>query len=391
LTRLRIGLDARGCEASGTGFATYVNELSSFLEKEESIDLTKFMNRTTWVNDFSVGSEASSIKQMGVPLLSTNPLLLKLDFLLWPLIMLPIAAARSNLELIHCPHYFAPCWSSCPLVVTILDLTVYDYPEAYTDLMRLLMKIFIPRAVKSAAKVIAISHSTKRSIIDRFGMSDDTIDVVHLASSAKFQPLDSTTKSLVVQRARARYGIAGEYLLFVGTIEPGKNLPFLIEVFSKLKRAKRFADLKLVIVGKRGWKYEPVFETLNRLEMQKSVIFCGLVPDSDLIALYNGASVFVYPSIHEGFGIPLLEAMACGVPVVSSNTSSMPEVVGSAGLLLAPTDQASWYDAMTELLTDRALALALRSAGFRRAAEFSFERMGSETVAVYNSICHGDA
>ena len=193
-----------------------------------------------------------------------------------------------------------------------------------------------------------------------------------------------------VDEACARYGLTpGRYLLYLGVLEPRKNVPHLLDAYARI--AARFPDVPLVIAGKKGWFYEAIFEKVKALKLEAQVRFPGYVPDADLPRLYGGARAFVYPSRYEGFGLPVLEAMQCGVPTITSNVSSMPEVAGEAALLVSPDDCGGLADAMTRLLTDDALAQDLSRRGLAQARQFTWERCARETRAVYQACLAGPA
>jgi glycosyltransferase involved in cell wall biosynthesis len=182
-----------------------------------------------------------------------------------------------------------------------------------------------------------------------------------------------------------KYGLPKEYLLYVGTIQPRKNLETLIEAFYRLKKSASIDD-KLVIVGRKGWLYEKLFARIKELHLESEIIFTGFVPDEELPFIYDRARVFLYLSLFEGFGLPPLEAMACGVPVITSNTTSLPEVVGDAGITVSPTDIDGVSAAIMRIISDPVLAAHLREAGRARAALFSWETAARETLAVYTQV-----
>jgi glycosyltransferase involved in cell wall biosynthesis len=216
------------------------------------------------------------------------------------------------------------------------------------------------------------------------GADEKKITVVYEAAGAAFRPADAAT----IQAARQRYGIGSEYILFVGTIEPRKNIPFLLQAYARMKEMWQGSATmpQLVLAGKKGWLCESIFTVLNDLELGSSVVQTGGVPIDDLPALYSGACLFVMPSLYEGFGLPVLEAMSCGTPVVCSDVSSLPEVAGNAAMLVSPQDMVGLAAAMQHLCQDEALRGQMRVQGLERAAGFSWERAARETVAVYEAV-----
>ena len=239
----------------------------------------------------------------------------------------------------------------------------------------------MPFSYRKATKIIAISKSTKVDITRILKIPEDKIEVVPQAVDEKFSIPIAPRKIAEVCR---KYNLRrGKYILHVGTLEPRKNLGFLVNVFGKLTEVEGCQDLSLAITGKKGWYYEGLFKEVRRLGLRKKVVFTGYVDEADKPALYQGAKIFAFPSLYEGFGLPLLEAMASGVPVVSSNTSSMPEVVGDAGILLSPNDEPAWVKALCDLSLKEDFYEKYRGAARLRAGEFSWGQTAQKTIAVY--------
>jgi len=289
-------------------------------------------------------------------------------------------------------------------VVTIHDLGYLYYPEAHRLVDRLYLNLSTRYNARAATHLIADSSATKRDLIERYGIEPDKITVVYpgydvlslsKGNETTFQPVRDEE---AIEAVKARYGIAGDYVLFVGTLQPRKNLIRLIEAFSPSTRLRRaqssrsgrrlsnpqspISNLQLVIAGKKGWLYEEIFQQVEELELEGKVVFTGYVVAGDLPALLSGAGLFVFPSLYEGFGLPVLEAMACGTPVICSNASSLPEVAGDAALLVDPLDVEGLAAAMERVLGDEALRAELIERGFERARKFSWERCARETLDV---------
>ena len=229
-------------------------------------------------------------------------------------------------------------------------------------------------------KIIADSEATARDLVRYYKVHESKIEVVLNAASEDYRPLPVS----VVNAVRTRYDLLNPFILFIGTIEPRKNIPLLLRAYSLV--LAQIPDLELVIVGKRGWNYSEVYDTLNTLGIEKKVRFPGYVPDEDLPALYNAASVFVYPSLYEGFGLPPLEAMQCGIPVITSNTSSLPEVVGSEGLMVDPRDHEHLARLIYQLLTDENFREKNCEYNLNRAKDFSWEKTARKTLEVYRQV-----
>ncbi len=262
-------------------------------------------------------------------------------------------------------------------VLTVHDLIFRRYPRHHKRLNRWYLNATMPLFCRRADHIIAVSEQSKRDVIAAYGIPPEKITVVYEAADPRFCPQPAEAVAAV----RARYRLPERHLLFVGTIEPRKNLGRLLAAFERL-HAAGLTDA-LVIVGKRGWLYDDFFARLENSPAQGAVIFPGFVPDADLPAVYASAQALAFPSEFEGFGLPVLEAMACGTPVVCSNTSSLPEVAGDAALLIDPLDADALTDALRRVLTASDLAIDLRARGFAQAARFSWARAALETLAVY--------
>jgi glycosyltransferase involved in cell wall biosynthesis len=297
-------------------------------------------------------------------------------------VALPMACRRERVDLLHGPKSAVPFWSPCPTLVTLHDLIPITHPETETRAAQLYWRLQIPIAVRRASFIITDSDHARREIVDMFAVPDQRIAVSPLGyPPAMDDPPDAARTAAI----RQRYGLPDSYILYVGTIQPRKNLDMLIEAYARLRREGVTAK-KLVIVGRKGWLYDTLFARISGLGLEGDVIFTGFVPDSDLPGLYDGACLFVYLSLFEGFGLPPLEAMARGVPVVTSNTTSLPEVVGDAGITVSPRSLDEVVEGMRRLLTDDALADRLRQAGKVRARLFSWDRTAEETLALYRQV-----
>ena len=298
-------------------------------------------------------------------------------------VLLPRACRRERVDLLHCPKSAIPLLSpGCPVVVTLHDLIPVKHPELEKRAAHLYWRLHIPRAARRSDLVITISEWAKEEIIATYGVPAERVAVVMQSfDPAMLEPRDPA----IGRRIRGRYGLPAEYLLYVGTIQPRKNLGTLIEAYAELRRTMTDPP-KLVIVGRKGWLYDDLFTRISELRLEDMVIFTGFVPDEELPYLFDGARVFAYLSLLEGFGRPPLEAMACGVPVVTSNTTAIPEVVGEAGITVPPLDVAAAAAAIRSILTDDARAAALREQGKVQARRFSWDAAAQETLDLYRSL-----
>ena len=283
-------------------------------------------------------------------------------------------------ELFHATEHLLLPLRGVPTVLTVHDLIFRRYPAHHKRLNRWYLNTTMPLFCRRADHIIAVSEQSKRDVIEAYGIPAEKITVIYEAADPRFRPQPPED----VAAARARYGLPEQYVLFVSTIEPRKNLSRLLAAFERV-HAAGLADA-LVIVGKRGWLFDAFFADLAHSPAKDAVIFPGFVPDADLPAVYAGAQAMAFPSEFEGFGLPVLEAMACGAPVVCSDTSSLPEVAGDAALLVDPLNVDALAAALARVLQDEPLREQMRARGLAQAARFSWARAAEETLAVYRQV-----
>lgn len=283
-------------------------------------------------------------------------------------------------ELFHATEHLLLPLRRIPTVLTVHDMIFKLFPEHQKRLNFWYLNAAMPLYCRRASAIITVSEWSKRDIVSHYKVDPARITVIHEAASPEF----TLAPDRLVQDARSHYGLPQRFLIHVGTIEPRKNLTRLIEALARL-RAEGLA-ISLVAVGGKGWLYEDFFRKLDELGMADMVHFPGYVPARDLPLLYNAATVAILPSVYEGFGLPLLEAMACGAPVLSSNTSSLTEIGGDAPLYFDPYDLDAMAEAIRTVWSDSALQADMRRRGLRQAARFSWDRAAAETCAVYDSL-----
>jgi glycosyltransferase involved in cell wall biosynthesis len=289
----------------------------------------------------------------------------------WSQLRLPLHMMRNRYDLLHLPEHKLPIWTPCRTVVTIHDLACMKFPETFRPMHRARLTWFSRDAVRRANRIIAVSNSTKEDICTLFGILPEKIDVVH-------HGVDHALFRHDVKPARR----AAPYILSVGELQPRKNYSMLIRAFKQL--CDRWRDpIELVIVGRRGWLWEPIEREASRAPYAERIHLLGYVANEGLAALYAGAAIVAMPSLYEGFGIPLVEAMACGAPLIVSDASSFPEIVGDAGILLDPRHEEAWTATMEDLLHNRTKRQQLRLKGLTRAEQFSWRRTAQETLAIY--------
>jgi glycosyltransferase involved in cell wall biosynthesis len=292
---------------------------------------------------------------------------------------IPIFMFARRIDLVHSLHYSFPLITlGRKKAVTVPDMTFFLMPENHTVIKRLYFRAFIALAAVFADKVIAISENTRRDFLKRFHAEEDDVAAIPLGRPDTSMLGDGIQAPFNVHQ---KFGLMGEYLLFIGTLEPRKNLKTLILAYHRLHVEKPLCPL--VVVGGKGWGYMETFQLVSRLGLKEKVLFTGFVDEVEKFQLLRRATVFVYPSFYEGFGIPVLEALAFGVPTITSNVSSMPEVAGEAALLVDPHNVSELAGALKKLLENRWLRQELSSKGIEQAKKFSWQATAKDTVAVY--------
>lgn len=286
--------------------------------------------------------------------------------------------AGNPVDIVHGTNFVHFPVRKAKSVVTIHDLAFMRFPEVTSDEIYRHHMAWVPYSAQRCDRIIADSLQTKRDIVELLDVPEEKINVVYLAADDQFGPMDPREARAVTDR----HGLPETYFLAVGTVEPRKNLITLLRAYRKLL-VDGLTEPRLVIVGPKGWKYNPIMEFIKEHDLEERVIFTGFVPDDDLPAIYNRARALVYPSVYEGFGLPLVEAMKCGIPVVASNLTSIPEIVGDAGLLFSPTDVARLASLMKDVWTDPGLHAKYAALALERAKAFSWEATAEQTLAVY--------
>lgn len=366
---MRIGIDARIAQYSRGGIRSYVVHLIQGLaELEDDFDYHVLCSRRR----HQAPAVDSRFRSVGC----WTPSHHRLER--WAL---GLEIARLGLDLLHSPDFVPPAFGFGRSVITVHDLSFLYYPRFLTAESRRYYNDQIAWAVERADRILADSYATQSDLVSLLDVPAEKIRVVHLAADPSFRPLPEET----ARQGAAKYDLQPGYVLFVGTLEPRKNVPGLLLAYRKL-RDDGATDKPLVLVGGKGWLYEEVFERTAALGLTDHVRFHHEVPDTDLPALYGAAGVLAMPSFYEGFGLPALEAMSCGTPVVVADRSSLPEVVGEAGRLVNPDDPERVAAALASVLNDEDERERLRKAGLERATTFSWKRVAKETQAVYEDV-----
>ncbi|MGC9360474.1 MAG: glycosyltransferase family 4 protein [Anaerolineae bacterium] len=371
---MRIAIDYTAAIRQRAGIGRYTRELTQALLA---------LDRETRYVIFSAGRGADepqwppNVRRRSVPL-SDHQLAV-----IWQRLRLPILAEllTGPVDLFHSPDFVLPPLLKAASVVTIHDLSFMRLPHCSPPALLDYLMRSVPRSARRADAILADSESTQRDVVELLGIDAEHVHVVYAGVDARFAPQPPSA----VQEAKGRYGITGPYILAVGTLQPRKNYPRLLEAFAAMRRASGLPH-RLAIVGGRGWLYDEIDAAIARLELTDDVLMPGFVRDADLPALYTGADLLAFPSLYEGFGLPALEAMACGTPVVASTAPALPEVCGDAALLVDPADAPALANAMERVLTDEVLSARLVELGHRRARQFRWEDAARSLLAVYRKL-----
>jgi glycosyltransferase involved in cell wall biosynthesis len=301
-----------------------------------------------------------------------------------PLIRIPLTLSselrRNPVDVLHV-QFTSPPVAPCPVVVSIHDLSFEHLPLTFKRRSRMQLRMTVRRSARQAAQVLTLSEYVRDDVIATYGLDAEKVAVVPLAAPDHFSPVRDEKE---LQRVRQKYGIDQNYILSVGAIQPRKNLPRLLEAYSLLRHSQPEVNLpKLVLVGKCAWLYDETLRKIEELGLGKQVTLTGYVPQADLPALYSGANCFIYPSYFEGFGLPPLEAMKCGAPVIVGNRTSLPEVVDDAAVLVDPFEVDDIAAGIAKVINDSTLRSSLRAKGLERARVFDWRDTARKTLAVY--------
>ena len=294
----------------------------------------------------------------------------------WEQLLAPLLLRQNGADLFHGVLNVLPLACPVPGVVTVHDLAFIRFPQTFRAYNRTYLDFATRMSVRRAVQILAVSEHTKRELVGLLGVPAERVVVTPNAVRAHFRPPEPATLAAF----RVSKGLPERFVLYVGTLEPRKNLTTLLSAYAEIARRH---DVPLLVGGGKGWLYDAVFQRLEELGLRERVHFVGYIEEEELPLWYAAATVFVFPSIYEGFGMPPLEAMACGTPVITSNSSSLPEVVGDAGLMVAPTDASAFATALDQVLSDAALHDELRTRGLVRAQAFAWRTTAERTLAAY--------
>jgi len=367
---MRIGIDCRTVIGNAAGLGRYVEGLVDHLLplKERGHDYTLYFHQI----DSRLLKWQEQAKQIVLKAPLTN---------LWTHATLPLHLLRHPVDVCHFPNFIAPLVANCKIVITIHDLNFLLFPKNFTLRTYLALASQVRMSARKSDAIMVDSESTKADVMRLLRVPEEKLNVVYAGIHNRFRPVDDTT---AIDGIKSKYHLE-HYVLCVGSLAPQKNLNRLIRAYAKFKQRTN-SHYKLVIAGGQAWKYSSIFEEIKQLGITDDVVFTGYVPDEELPVLYSGATAFIYSSLYEGFGFPVLEAMACGTPTITSNVSSMLEVGGKAALFADPYSEDDISNAINRLLEDQVLRQNMVQAGFEQVRKFSFERMAREALHVYEKV-----
>lgn len=371
---MKISLELQPCRGQMSGIGIYTYELAKRLTNTDTI--TFYGNLFNFLNKDDISSLCEHI-----PFDITKNRMMPYGIYrrIWHILPIPYQFLfQNNCELHHFFNYIVPPHISGKVITTIHDVSFLLFPEtlAKKNLTRILKDI--DYSINRSDIIITVSENAKREIINHLGVEENKIKIIYNASS----PLIST---LSLEYLQKKFKFHQNYILYVGNLEPRKNIPSLIHAYYKLLKETNL-PYQLVIAGQRGWHYETIFDTVSKLGLEQQIVFTDYISQEDKAAFYQNASLFVFPSFYEGFGIPILEAMSAKVPVICSNTSSMPEVAGNAAVLINPKDIDSIASSMYQLLTNKELRTQKIELGKIQAEKFSWDKSAEKLVEIYKSL-----
>jgi len=371
---MHIGIDAHAIGARQGGNETYISNLIKSLAEIDgdnlyTIYLANAGAAAQWREEFTNRYKNFSVRLLPPP----TPLVRVPVYLTYELFRRPV-------DVLHV-QYTAPPFCRIPIVVTIHDLAFERMPETFTRRGSFQLKLTVRWTAKKAAKVATVSEYSRQDLLDIYKLPPEKVVVTYNGVESSFTPQPSVQNE--AEEIRRRFGVSRDFVLAVGSLQPRKNLVRLIRAYARLRSERQDFRPQLVIVGRKLWLANEIFDEVKKQRWADDVILTGYVADEDLPALYRAARAFVYPSLFEGFGLPPLEAMACGTPVVTSDVSSMPEITGDAALLIDPNDEGALANALIEVVNNDRLRADLREKGIAQAKKFTWRDAAEKTLRLY--------
>ena len=379
---MKVALELQPCLKEKSGIGIYTYELAKRLQENEEMSLLG--------NVFHVGNQ-TSVKQELQELKFNKQICPLMPYGLYKRIWeyMPIdyhTLFRQKPDITHFFNVIIPPRIEGKVINTIHDLTFYLYPETIGEKHLKFLQENIRRSAQRPDKIITISQSSKDGLIEKLEVDPAKIEIVYPGVDSSF--FQNQLNHIDLQALRSKYQLPDQYILYMGTLEPRKNIERIVDAFACFKQNNTSisADYKLILVGKKGWLYEPIFEKVRGYGIEKEVIFTGYVEEQDKPYLYQMASLFMFPSLYEGFGMPVLEAMAAGVPVITSNTSSLPEVAGDAAILIDPYDIEGMAMAIEAVLCNEAMRQELIHRGYNQVKKFNWDDSAQKLYRIYKEI-----
>lgn len=375
---MNIAIDGRTLKGPLSGVGYYVKNLSRALISIDKINRYFFLTNEkelSFLKDLTIHRNPDLIRT----LISTENHIVG-D--LWENTILPLRIT-GKIDVFHGLAFLTPLLKrGYRTITTVYDLISFLFPDNFPFKYSLYIRNLLKLVVKKVDKIIAVSNNTKGDLMGILKVPEEKIEVVYGAADERFYPISDRE---VLERIRRKYGIDKNVILFVGNLELRKNVPKIFEAYHILKD-KIGKDYEIVICGDKKWAFDHIKDSVERFGIKDKVIFTGYVPEEDMVVLYNIANLFVFPSLYEGFGLPVLEAMKCGIPTVVSDRSSMPEVVSDASMLVNPEDSNEVADAIYRLITDPTLREEKIKAGILRAKEFTWEKSAVKMIKIYEGL-----
>lgn len=369
MKQLRIGIDIHSIGSRKGGNETYYRELVKGLVKIRSENRFFLYHTSPTIAQHISADDHFTLEEL-IPAYPG----LRIPF------SIPWRTRLDQLDLFHA-QFIVPPFLKCKTVTSIFDVAYEHFPQFFDAAQRAWLKVLIPWSARRADHIITLSENSKKDIVRAYGIAEEKITVTYLGAGADFFPRD---KEKAQERLAQRYGIQGDFILYLGRLQARKNLARLVEAYALVRKAGHCQ--KLVIAGKRDSLFEPICALVKELKLERDIVLPGYVHAEDVPIFYSAAEVFVYPSLYEGFGLPVIEAMSCGVPVITSRGSSLEEVAGNAALLIDPLDEVSIAQALKQVLGDDELRKRLGEAGLTRSKTFDLKDAARQTVAVYERV-----
>ncbi|MGZ4732307.1 MAG: glycosyltransferase family 4 protein [Terriglobales bacterium] len=369
MKQLRVGIDIHSIGSQKGGNETYYRELIKEIMRFPCDHAFLLYYTNPRAAQQIVASERFRLKR-----LRPSHRILRIPF------TLPWRVGNDKLDVFHA-QFIVPPFLKCKTVTTIPDIAYERVPQFFPARQRVWSKVLVRESARRADHIITVSEYSKRDLVETYGVSPEKITVTYEGAGDEFVPLD---RKKAKEDLACRYGINGDFILYLGRLQARKNLARLVESYARVRKSG--LRHKLVLAGKQDSLFQPVLSRIQELKLEDDIFLPGYVPDEDVPIFFNAAEVFVYPSFYEGFGLPVIEAMACGTPVVTSRGTSLEEVAGAGALLVDPMDEASIAEALTRVLSETGLRHQLGQAGLARSRQFNFKNAAEQTIGVYERV-----